>query len=193
MDELVSADQYLAALRALPLGGLDDIVGAAPLLVLAPHPDDETLGCGGLIAAARARAQDVYVAVLSDGSGSHPGSLEWPPARLAALRAREVAEAVAALGLAPDRLGFLGCRDGAVPRDGAAFREVAADIASHVRRSGAGTVLTTWAHDPHQDHQAASALAVRHRGAPAGQAARRRRACVAGNGVDRGRARRGAA
>ena len=60
-----------AAERDLPLAArLDALLGAAPgggALVLAPHPDDESLGCGGLIAACAAEGRPVRVVVVSDG------------------------------------------------------------------------------------------------------------------------------
>lgn len=40
---------------------------ARRLLVLAPHPDDEVLGCGGLIAATLAQGAEVQVVIVSDG------------------------------------------------------------------------------------------------------------------------------
>lgn len=46
------------ALRSLP---------ARRLLVLAPHPDDEVLGCGGLIASSLADGAQVQVVIVSDG------------------------------------------------------------------------------------------------------------------------------
>ncbi|CAH2599104.1 PIG-L family deacetylase [Rhodovastum atsumiense] len=149
-----------AVLAAFPACGLDDVVaGTAPVLVLAPHPDDETLGCGGLIATLRARGQRVHVAVLTDGSGSHPDSRRFPPARLARLRAREVTAALQVLGVRAEDISFLGCLDGAVPRAGPAFRGIAATLLALLRVSGARTLLTTWIHDPHPDHQAAAKLA----------------------------------
>jgi len=43
---------------------------AGPWLVLAPHPDDETLGLGGSLARARQKGLEVHVAFISDGEGA---------------------------------------------------------------------------------------------------------------------------
>ncbi len=43
-----------------------------PTVVVAPHPDDETLGCGVLIAAKRRLGAEVAVVFLTDGAASHP-------------------------------------------------------------------------------------------------------------------------
>lgn len=50
-------------------------LGARRLLVLAPHPDDEVLGCGGLIAATLASGGTVQVLVVSDGGQGGDASL----------------------------------------------------------------------------------------------------------------------
>ncbi|WP_258374343.1 PIG-L deacetylase family protein [Curtobacterium sp. MCBD17_032] len=42
--------------------------------MVAPHPDDETLGAGGLIAIAADRGLPVHVVLVSRGEGSHPES-----------------------------------------------------------------------------------------------------------------------
>lgn len=41
------------------------------ILILAPHADDEVLGCGGLIQRAVSEKKKVYIIILTDGSASH--------------------------------------------------------------------------------------------------------------------------
>lgn len=130
--------------------------GAA--LVLAPHPDDESLGCGGLLAACAAARRRVTVVVVSDGAGSHPGSRAWPPARLAELRQAETRDAVAALRLDAARdLHFLGLPDRSVPREGPAFEAALARLVALAPADC--TVFAAWRHDPHADHAASFVLA----------------------------------
>lgn len=155
----MNADAWRAALAELPFGTLDDLVGDAPFLVLAPHPDDETLGCGGLLAAAAERAQAAHVLILTDGSASHPNSAEYPPARLAALRRREAEAAAARLGLSATAVSFLGLQDAAAPREGPAFDDAVEAIIASVRKTGARTLFVTSGFDPHCDHEAAFAMA----------------------------------
>ena len=38
------------------------------ILVIAPHPDDEVLGCGGIISKYAAAGHDVYVAIITKGA-----------------------------------------------------------------------------------------------------------------------------
>ncbi|MDT8264721.1 PIG-L family deacetylase, partial [Roseomonas sp. DSM 102946] len=108
----MKATEFLRAAEAWPLEGLEALLPeAGPVLLLSPHPDDESLGCGGLLAQLAARGREVRVVLVSDGAASHDSRL-YPPRRLAALRQEEMAAALAALGLGPERLVTLGLPDG---------------------------------------------------------------------------------
>ena len=148
------ADAFLAAARRLPLADLDTITGGRAL-ILAPHPDDESLGCGGLIAAACARGQPPLVAVLTDGTGSHPGSRKFPPERLRQTREAEMLAAVAELGLAAERVVFLRTQDTQAPQEGRALDAVVHRLGGLVRDHACRSIVATWEADPHCDHLAA--------------------------------------
>ena len=132
-----------------------------PILVLAPHPDDETLGCGGTIAALIERRADVYVTFATDGSGSSRDGIT--PVELARIRMSEARAACRTLGIADAACTFLGFRDGHLSTNTAA---VAAAIERQVRSLDAGTVLVCSRYDSHPDHRAlhaaAQVAAVRH-------------------------------
>ena len=147
-------------MRSLPLGTPDDIAQGEPVLILAPHADDESLGCGGLIVALCRLDNPPYVLILTDGTGSHPGSAAFPLERLKAVREEEAREAVRRLGLAPDRIGFAGQRDTAAPNTGPEFDLVLEAVATLCRDRKIGAILAPWKHDPHCDHEAAHLLAV---------------------------------
>ncbi len=150
------------AWRNLPLGCLDDIIGRGTCLILAPHPDDESLGCGGLIAACVAAGRIPLVVLLTDGSGSHPNSRAYPKDRLRSVRAQEARTAVAHLGLPPDRIVFLNEPDTAAPRQGPGFDAVVAKLTALIaEETDCTTILAPWLHDPHCDHEAASLVAAR--------------------------------
>ena len=80
-----------------PLRPGDSVRTLGRTVVLAPHPDDESLGCGGLLARLAAHGVPARVVVVTDGAQSHPGSAAYPPERLRALREAEARAAVAAL------------------------------------------------------------------------------------------------
>lgn len=153
------ADAFLRAAERLPLGCLDDLSGAGGLVVIAPHPDDESLGCGGLIAEACARQRDVRLVILSDGTGSHPNSASYPPERLRRLRRNEARAAAAALGLPDVAITFLDLPDRYLPSIGPIADAAAAEIVSVMRSAATQALFVTWEHDPHSDHRAAYAIA----------------------------------
>ena len=137
--------------------GVDDILrqaGDRRLVVIAPHPDDETLGCGGLVAHAVRRGVRVAVVLLTDGDASHPGSERWPPAALGQLRIGELKRALARLGAGDALLRRLGWGDGKVSAHGKSLR-----LSSCLVALRAGVVLVTSDDDHHLDHQAAFSVA----------------------------------
>jgi len=74
-------------------------------VVVAPHPDDETLAVGGLIAELLARGTDLVLLAATDGEASHPGSRVASPDQLRLVRTAETAAALAALSVGlPGRL-----------------------------------------------------------------------------------------
>ena len=148
----------LAAMRALPVRDLEAITRGGRALVLAPHADDESLGCGGLIAEACARGMPPLVAILTDGAGSHPHSISHPPPRLIRLREDETRQAVTELGLPSDRIIFLGLPDTQAPVSGLAFESTVAALTVLCAAHQCNTVLAPWRHDPHCDHEAAHVI-----------------------------------
>lgn len=133
------------------------LVGWRHLVVVAPHPDDEVLGVGGLIALARAQGLPVTVVTVTDGEGSHPGSPTYSPAELADLRALESRRAAAELGVdAPLQLGV---EDGKVAAAEEAVTDALTGVLADCGRSGVWCA-TTWRHDGHPDHEAVGRAAA---------------------------------
>jgi LmbE family N-acetylglucosaminyl deacetylase len=109
-----SLSQQSVAWHPLPLPEPSD-----RLLIIAPHPDDEVLGCGGLIAEAVQRGAQVRVVFLTNGDGFPAAATLLcrctPTARdflaLGKLRMEETQQAARTLGLPPESLSFLGYPD----------------------------------------------------------------------------------
>ena len=146
-----------ARMRNLPSATLD-AVAPGTALVLAPHADDESLGCGGLIAMASARGRPPIIVCVTDGTGSHRSSPTYPAARLRRVREAELLAAAAILGVASERVCFLGFSDAHAPLEGPEFEDAAQRVATLVQVHAIGTVLATWSHDPHCDHEATARL-----------------------------------
>lgn len=157
---VTTAREFFAAAEALPFLPLDRILAPGGVVLLAPHPDDESLGCGGLIAQAVAAVRKVAVIFVSDGGMSHPASRRYPRPALRALREREALDALAALGLPSSAATFLALPDAAVPDHGPEFDAAVSLIVERARTLEAGTLLASWERDPHCDHAATHSMAV---------------------------------
>jgi LmbE family N-acetylglucosaminyl deacetylase len=121
-------------------------VGRESCLVLAPHPDDETLGCAVSIMRRLDAGSPVHVAVATDGG-------KWPPdadpAVTVATRRAELAEAVDVLGLPSGAVVHLGFADGELALAESDLTDAVLDL---VRRLTPDQVLATDVHDPASDH-----------------------------------------
>lgn len=138
-DRLSSQESLFNTPESLSILDIKTLVAGCiskSILVVAPHPDDETLGCGGAIALLRQLDLDVKVLVVSDGTQSHPNSLAYPPVALKQLRQRESLTALNILGVAPEAVTFLNLPDGAVPT----MELVGDEIAETEEANGAETL-----------------------------------------------------
>jgi len=147
---------------AAPWGSAPPLsLDADAVVVLAAHPDDETLGAGGLLARCHSEGIAVTVIVVTDGGASHP--LLDDARDLTRERRREVVDAVA--DLAPTAaLVFLGFDDGRVDeqRDAIAARIRAALSDFSGRRV---LVAAPWWGDGHRDHRIVGEIALEAAGA----------------------------
>jgi len=151
-----AADPRTSGLRPWALDeDLDRVV------VVAAHPDDESLGAGGLMAAAHRAGIEVALVCATRGEGSHPASITHSPSRLASLRQAELRDAVDAV--APGAVVHeLGLPDGQVNDHESDVLTAVVGVVGDGRRT---LVVAPWRHDGHPDHEAvgraAAAAAVR--------------------------------
>jgi LmbE family N-acetylglucosaminyl deacetylase len=155
----MTAGELLDAARSFPFRPLREPLEDRPFIVVAPHPDDESLACGGLIADACRQGLRGKVVIVSDGAGSHPNSKAYPPDRLKALREEEAEQAGGELGLKPGDMLFLGLPDRFVPFEGEEAERAIVAIVDCMREIGARSLFVSWRHDPHCDHQASYRIA----------------------------------
>lgn len=143
-------------LAAVPMVALERLLpGGGRFVLVAPHPDDEVLGAGGLLQVLAAAGRDVLLVAVTDGTASHPGSLLWPARRLAEARPAETLAALRMLGVPDLPIERLGLPDGSVTQHEATLR----DRLAALLRPG-DTVCATWRLDGHPDHEATGRAAI---------------------------------
>ncbi len=134
-----------------PSRTLDPLAPAGGIAVIAPHPDDEALGCGGLIALARDAGRAVTVVVVTDGGGSHPYSTQFSRDGIVRLRNRELRSGLSVLGLDEAAIVTLGFPDGRLGELSVEALEHA--IVAALAHRDVQTLFATSADDPHPDHR----------------------------------------
>lgn len=131
------------------------------VLVLAPHMDDEVVGCGGVLARHAMSGAMITVVYLTDGAGSDPAlehrfvagpQQEAARRRLSERRKREAREAADVIGIA--NLEFLDHPDGALMPD----QSLVSEVAGLVNRHRPEIVYFPCALEMHPDHFAAARL-----------------------------------
>jgi LmbE family N-acetylglucosaminyl deacetylase len=127
-----------------------DAVARRSALVLAPHPDDETLGCGAVILRKIAAGTPVTVVVVADGRHSHRSDYLTPEG-VGALRQAEMVEVGRRLGLPPKSLRQLGFEDRTLTGQEDELVRVVGDLISELQPD---EVYVTGAFEPHPDHSA---------------------------------------
>ncbi len=153
------AAAWAGAVRRARRVSLAEVRAGGPLMVLAPHPDDEALGAGPLLAALARTGAEPHLAFVTDGSASHPDAPGWSPRRLAGARRWEGRRAAVALGLRRPPV-WLGWRDAAPPAlTSAKWRRTVRRLGWHLRRLGIRQLVTSWGGEAHCDHEASARLA----------------------------------
>jgi LmbE family N-acetylglucosaminyl deacetylase len=151
IESLVSETEWIEVLGALP--GWQPPRG--PMLVIAPHPDDETLGAGGLIASQRALGIDVTVVAVTDGENAYldtdPGVIE----NLRRVRRQEQTNALGRLGVPEEKIVRFSLTDSGVT---AREEELIQLLEPLITR---GThVISPWTGDFHPDHESCGRAAA---------------------------------
>jgi LmbE family N-acetylglucosaminyl deacetylase len=156
------AKEFLRQIAIELCGGLLQIgskpyqLQEAPAVIIAPHQDDETLACGGVIARKRNEGLPVHVIFITDGSASHPGHPRLDPSAISALRRNEAMNAMACLGVERTAVHFLNEPDGTLKAISAGSREALVLRLAHLLQTIApGEIFLPCNPDGSSEHDAA--------------------------------------
>jgi LmbE family N-acetylglucosaminyl deacetylase len=141
---------WLARLRSFP----GERYGHA--VVVAAHPDDETLGASGLIQWLHERGTTVDLVVATDGEAAFPALAPQQRAELGRCRRAELHESLRVQGLGAVVVHWLGLPDSGLA---AHSTELARQLEPLL--AGADLCLVPWPGDPHPDHATAGEVALR--------------------------------
>jgi LmbE family N-acetylglucosaminyl deacetylase len=141
----ISENQWLKELDWLPSWEPP----LSPMLVIAPHPDDETLGAGGLIAYQRSRGVDCRILAVTDGENAY-----CDLKGLGVTRRREQEDALAELNVPAKNLIRLGLNDSGVAAQQSRLEDALSDLASRDTH-----IVAPWRHDFHPDHEVCGRVA----------------------------------
>ena len=134
------------------------VISDKAILIIAPHPDDETFGCGGLMAAKVRAGKKVSVVFLTNGEKSLPSH---PAEEVAGRRKESALRALEKLGPDSAATHWLELPDGSVPRRGSdAFTRMKERLLEILNRTGAEELYTTGPLEGWSDHLAAWELAT---------------------------------
>ncbi len=132
------------------------------ILVVTPHPDDDTFSAGGTLALLARQGNRIHILIYtSDNAGSNDPQMTKD--RLAVIRRQEEEDACRLLGIAPDQITWLGYDDGMLEYvDG---RELTKQVTREIRRWRPDAVFTIDPGAPYEqwhksDHRAAAMITV---------------------------------
>ncbi|MBP7045649.1 MAG: PIG-L family deacetylase [Chloroflexi bacterium] len=134
---------------------LDTAVSHHSALVFAPHEDDETLGCGGMILKKRAAGADVSVVFMTDGRQSHAHLM--PFQELVAHRRQEALDACQVLGVSETHVTFLGFTDGYLSQ---ALETAVSPVLDLLHQHQPAEVYIPYYKEPPADHVATNLIVV---------------------------------
>ncbi|HDZ56080.1 MAG TPA: PIG-L family deacetylase [Pseudomonas xinjiangensis] len=145
-------------LSRLPSVTCEKLVPAhARAVIISPHPDDEILGCGGILQLLARNQRSLMLISVTNGSASHRDSKLWTSERLGIIRPQESAEALRRLGLSMNDMQWI---HGGFPD---------ADVSSHEEQlkqflrtylRPTDVIFTPWQDDGHHDHAAVARAAL---------------------------------
>ena len=124
--------------------------------IFAPHPDDEVLGCGGLLQQLAANGNPIVLIHVTNGTQSHPNSHVYSQEKLNIIRPQESIRALEVLSVAHQVMTIaLDLTDGNVFAQQDQFHQKLSTI---IKPND--ILITPFMHDGHPDHEATGQVVV---------------------------------
>lgn len=124
--------------------------------IFAPHPDDEVLGCGGLLQQLAANGNPIVLIHVTNGTQSHPNSHVYSQEKLNIIRPQESIRALEVLSVAHQVMTIaLDLTDGNVFAQQDQFHQKLSTIIQPN-----DILITPFMHDGHPDHEATGQVVV---------------------------------
>lgn len=139
---LISDEKWRETLQPIPTWNPPNI----RTVIVAPHPDDETLGTGGLIETLRQLDTEVTIVAVTDGENAYPNEEDLG---LGQVRRQEQTEALKALGVDTDHIIRLRLPDGDVSHYENRLIELLIPLIDERTH-----IVAPWTGDFHPDHEA---------------------------------------
>lgn len=142
--------QACGVLQQLPEMAITALIPAnARVCIVAPHPDDEILGCGGLIQRLDQLGYHIELFAVTNGTASHPSSSIYTPEQLNHIRPAESMQALHTLKLKESvKRTALDIQDGQVALQRDLLKQ---RLKAHL--TAQDVLITTFEQDGHPDHE----------------------------------------
>lgn len=130
-------------------------------LVIAPHPDDETFGVGGLIALKKEKEVPVKVIFFTSGEASHISCCNISKEEVAGVRRKQALEAIGCLGLNSGEILWQDLQDGNIPCEGEnGFEDSVRNLGEIFENEKPAEIYCPHPNDGWPDHEATSRIVM---------------------------------
>ena len=130
-------------------------------VVIAPHPDDETFGCGGMIALRRNMGSRVVIIFLSRGEASHRSCCDTAVGKISTKRREHATDAMSVLGVDATNLYWLGLPDAYIPtRNDSQFADAVSALSELLVEIKPQIIYVTHPLDGWPDHTGATEITL---------------------------------
>ncbi|MGC1630655.1 MAG: bifunctional PIG-L family deacetylase/class I SAM-dependent methyltransferase [Gelidibacter sp.] len=160
MDEIHINNDTLNRAPLLAIEQLNAQIASS--LILAPHPDDEALGCGGMITYLRQQNVPVWICFMTSGGASHPNSKKYTQDKLMQLREYEALESCKILGVEQSNIIFLREPDSQLNKlSDQKIVEVGVEISHLIVGNDITSIFLPWRRDVHPDHETTYRIGIK--------------------------------